>query len=87
MFSLTGGLSQEPVVLDTALHGLIPVDSAIISTSTVVIIATGLVITLSVAIPIIRTADTSTTSSCKENDLMSKGGDYLQYPQANFRCP
>merc|ERR1719336_3472070 len=28
---LTGGLGQEPIVLDTALHGLVPVDRAIVS--------------------------------------------------------
>merc|ERR1719322_796810 len=30
---LTGGLGQEPIVLDTTLHGLVPVDRAIVSAS------------------------------------------------------
>merc|ERR1719422_1618980 len=30
---LTGRLGQEPIVLDTALHGLVPVDRAIVSAS------------------------------------------------------
>merc|ERR1719342_1929130 len=45
---LTGGLGQEPIVLDTALHGLVPVDRAIVSASSAarVVVATRDVVAL-----------------------------------------
>merc|ERR1719232_1696449 len=62
---LTGGLGQEPIVLDTALHGLVPVDRAIVSASSAagVVVATRGVVTLGVTVPVVRAADSATASS------------------------
>merc|ERR1719367_1810153 len=65
---LTGGLGQEPIVLDTALHGLVPVDRAIVSASFAarVVVATRGVVTLRVTVPVVGAADSAPTSSVAE---------------------
>merc|ERR1712029_824133 len=64
---LTGGLGQEPIVLDTALHGLVPVDRAIVSASSAarVVVTTRGVVTLGVTVPVVGAADSATASSVK----------------------
>ena len=60
---LTGGLGQEPIVLDTALHGLVPVEAVVVAAAGAgVVVAAGLVVALRVTVPVVRTADTSTSS-------------------------
>ena len=68
MLILTGGLGQEPIVLDTALHGLVPVDRAIVSASSAarVVVATRGVVTLGVTVPVVGAADSATASSVTE---------------------
>merc|ERR1719367_1623661 len=65
---LTGGLGQEPIVLDTALHGLVPVDRAIVSATSAarVVVATRGVVTLGVTVPVVGAADSATASSVTE---------------------
>merc|ERR1719270_2617115 len=65
---LTGGLRQEPIVLDTALHGLVPIDRAIVSASSAarVVVTTRGVVTLGVTVPVVGAADSATASSVTE---------------------
>merc|ERR1712025_346915 len=69
---LTGGLGQEPIVLDTALHGLVPIDRAIVSTSSAarVVVATRGVVTLGVTVPVVGAADSATASSVTEATIV-----------------
>ena len=63
MLGLAGGLSEEAVVLYTALHGLVPVDAVVVAAPTAgVVVAAGLVVALRVTVPVVWTADTSTSS-------------------------
>merc|ERR1712227_135116 len=66
VFILTGGLGQEPIVLDTALHGLVPVDRAIVSASS----ATRVVVALGVTVPVVGAADSATASSVTESTIV-----------------
>merc|ERR1711963_436020 len=65
---LTGGLGQDPIVLDTTLHGLVPVDRAIVSASSAarVVVTTRGVVTLGVTVPVVGAADSATASSISE---------------------
>merc|ERR1719270_2668680 len=65
---LTGGLGQEPIVLDTALHGLVPVDRAIVSATSAarVVVTTRGVVTLRVTVPVVGAADSATASTVTE---------------------
>ena len=63
LLGLAGGLSEEAVVLYTALHGLVPVDAVVVAAPTAgVVVAAGLVVALRVTVPVVWTADTSTSS-------------------------
>ena len=64
MLCLAGWLSQEPVVLVAALHGLVPVDAVVVAPATAgVVVAAVDVVALSVAVVVVWAADATTTSS------------------------
>merc|ERR1719277_1307993 len=68
---LTGGLGQEPIVLDTALHGLVPVDRAIVSASSArVVVTTRGVVTLGVTVPVVGAADSAPATSVTEATIV-----------------
>merc|ERR1719394_786779 len=69
---LTGGLRQEPIVLDTALHGLVPIDRAIVSATSAarVVVTTRGIVTLGVTVPVVGAADSATASSVTEATIV-----------------
>ena len=67
LLCLAGGLGEESVDLYTALHGLVPVDAVVVAASTAgVVVAAGRVVALRVTVPVVWTADTSTSSTTSQ---------------------
>ena len=74
VLGLAGRLGEEPVVLVTALHGLVPVDAVVVAAATAgVVVAAVDVVALSVAVVVVWGADSTTASSVS---LLRWGGPF-----------